>query len=106
MFISSKERAKSDLNNIELYYKSKFVSSNTKAFKAMVAYISKLRENGVLSDKEYQILLNHACTLFIEKEVKTRVEDVLEQKITKNISKIDRSLSRVEDSSRLFMDLR
>ena len=72
---------------------SKSVSSNLKALKAMIAYLSKLRQARVLNDEEYKLLLNYACTLFVEQETKIKIEDVLEQKITQAFEKIAKSLS-------------
>lgn len=53
---------------------------STKNLKALVKYITALREDGTLNDEQFTNLLVFACSIFIEREVEERVNKVLADK--------------------------
>lgn len=64
-----------DLNRNEL------TASNLERLKIVISYFSYLNANGEISDKAFKALVRYACSIFIENEVESRVEEVLEQKL-------------------------
>lgn len=54
---------------------------STQNLKALVKYISALREDGTLNDEQFTNILVFACSMFIEREVEERIQKVLADKL-------------------------
>ncbi|MBD2039291.1 hypothetical protein H6F56_01220 [Microcoleus sp. FACHB-672] len=59
-----------------------FKASNLERLKIVISYFSYLNAKGEISDQALKALVRYACSIFIENEVESRVEAVLEQKLS------------------------
>jgi hypothetical protein len=52
----------------------------SKKLKIVISYFSYLNAKGEISEKTFKALVHYACSIFIENELASRVEEVLEKK--------------------------
>lgn len=75
----------------------KLTNSNLEKFKSVLSYFSYLHVNGV-SDKAFEALVRHACSIFLENEVEIIIQETLERKFIKFFhSKFAASAEEIED---------
>lgn len=78
--------------------RQKLTYLNLEKFKGLLSYFSYLQANGEISDKAFEALVRHACSIFIENEVEIIVQETLEQKLTTFLaSKLATSLEDLEN---------
>lgn len=71
--------------------KEKFVSFeeiNKNSLKNMLNYIIKLRQNNVISNKDFSVLQQEACSIYIENQVKKWWNNNFDVKISNKLNKI------------------
>ena len=51
-----------------------------KKLKIVISYFSYLNAKGEISEQAFKALVRYACSIFIENELESRVEEVLEKK--------------------------
>lgn len=73
------------MKNFELSRKitsnrQKLTALNVEKLKGILSYFSSLHVNGEISDKAFEALVRHACSIFIENEVEIVVQQTLERK--------------------------
>jgi len=91
------------MNKFELsrkiaFNRREFTNINVEKLKDVISYFSYLNANGEISDKAFDALVRHACSIFIENEVEVLVQETLEEKfITFLRSKFINSVEEVED---------
>ena len=51
-----------------------------KKLKIVISYFSYLNAKGEISEQAFKELVSYACSIFIENELESRVEEVLEKK--------------------------
>jgi len=48
-----------------------------------IAYLSYLYAEGEISDRAFEVLVNYACSMFIDQEVERRIQNLLAEKLTR-----------------------
>ena len=104
MFVKDKRMAriaKSDLKKGVASSNSSFRELNLEKLKGSLSYFSYLYANGEISDKAFEALVRHACSIFIENEVEERLREALERKLSlflrsKLFSFVEEEISNLE----------
>mgnify|MGYP001795976790 CR=1 FL=1 len=60
--------------------RQKLTSLNLEKLKGLLSYFTYLQANGDISDKTFEALVRHACSIFLENEVEIVVQETLERK--------------------------
>lgn len=47
-----------------------------------ITYLSYLYSEGEISDRAFEVLVNYACSMFIDQEVERRIQHLLAEKLT------------------------
>ncbi|MBH8573270.1 hypothetical protein I8752_09615 [Nostocaceae cyanobacterium CENA369] len=83
-----------------------FTSLNVEKLKGALSYFSHLHTTGEISDKAFETLVNHACSIFIENEVEFRVNEVIERKVIQFLnSKFSVPTEEIEDTEAAIYSL-
>ncbi|MGB6300900.1 MAG: hypothetical protein WBF90_32650 [Rivularia sp. (in: cyanobacteria)] len=61
--------------------KQKLTALNEEKLNTVLCYFSQLYANREIDNKDFEILVRHACSIFIENQVEIVVEETLERKI-------------------------
>ena len=61
--------------------KQELTALNVEKLKAVLSYFSQLHANEEINDKALEVLVRHACSIFIENQVEIVVQQTLERKI-------------------------
>lgn len=76
------------INSVNNYNNMNLSEINRKSLNEMINYLSKLRKEKMLDEKQFSELLSLACVNFIENEVENRVSKVLNEKLFYFIGKL------------------
>lgn len=60
-----------------------FTALNVESLKGTLSYFSHLYAKGDISGEAFEALVRQACSIFIENEIKERVQEALERKLLK-----------------------
>ena len=74
---SSKNIVRNTGNSHSNYSLSQIEKYNITSLKGMVEYLSRMKEEGVLSESQFSKLITDVCSNFIENEVEQRISQYL-----------------------------